>query len=116
MLLHGFEESREVACLDVATISGLIGRNRSDPHFALTGPLLQILDFTSPTDMNVFPGFYEHITGGYNVNDWRMAGMLSRDPDRHRNVIGGIAIGDREQSVNTKEELGAPVIVRWARQ
>jgi hypothetical protein len=80
-------------------------------YLAFTLPLLDVLDVDSTAYIDVFPGFYEHIVGGNDIDDGRLDRILSYDPECDWDIVRSLAECDRQESVDTKQELGTAVIV-----
>ena len=53
----------------------------------------------------------EHVWGGYDVWDGVFPWIVSGEPDRDGNVVGGLPVGDGESAMKTEEQLGSPVVV-----
>lgn len=53
----------------------------------------------------------EHFWGGYDVWDGVFPWIVSGEPDRDRNVVGGPPVGDGESAVKTDEQLRSAVVV-----
>jgi len=92
---------------------GGIGRSEdgSTSHLALALPVLNVVDVAAATKFNVLAGADKHTRGGYDVGDRMFPWMVARDPDRDRNVVGRLAVGDGERAVETEQELGPSVVV-----
>lgn len=54
---------------------------------------------------------HEHVGSGYNIGDGRLSGIVSREPDGDRNIVGRISEGDREETVDTEKQLSPSVVV-----
>lgn len=78
----------------------------------LAFPELEILRVTSTTYIEILARLYEHIGGGNNIYDWGMFWKVSCEPDIDGNVVGGIAISDRQETMDTEQELASAVIER----
>ena len=86
---------------------GTIGR-RADLVFTL--PMLDVLDVASAAYIDVFSRFNNHLIGGHNIGDRRLARIVSCDPKGDGDIIRCTTKGNREKTVETEKELGAAVV------
>lgn len=61
-------------------------------------------------------GTDEHIWGGYDVCNRVVLWVVSGDPDRDRNVVCRLPIGDGESSMETEQQLGSSVVVSYGEE
>lgn len=57
--------------------------------------------------------FDQHVAGGHDVGNRGLSGVLPGQPQGDRDVVGNGAEGDRQQTMETEQELGATIIVSW---
>lgn len=56
-------------------------------------------------------GTDEHVQCGDYVGNRVFLWIVASDPDRDRNVVGGLAEGDGDDAMETEQELGSSVVV-----
>lgn len=83
-------------------------------HLGLSRPLVRVLWRAAAADVDVFARLYEHVRSRDDIRDRRLPGVVAGDPERDRDVVGCIAEGDGQQTVDAEQQLGAAVIECWA--
>lgn len=78
-------------------------------------PICSVLELASPADIDVFAGPHKHVTCGYDICDRGLARVIPSYPEGDRNVVRGGPVGDGQQAVQTEQQLGAAIVVRWRR-
>ena len=61
-------------------------------------------------------GADEHVRGGYDICERVILWIVPGDPDRDRDVIGRVAVGDGEGAMEAEQELGPSVVVSWGEE
>jgi hypothetical protein len=79
-------------------------------NLVFTLPMLDVLDVASAAYIDVFSRFNNHLIGGDDIGDRRLARVVSCDPKGDGNIIGCITKGNREKTVEAEKELGAAVV------
>lgn len=74
-------------------------------------PVLNILDIATTTEVDGLTGTDEHVCGGYDIRDRVFPWVVPGDPDRDRDVVGRLAVGDGEGAVKAEQKLGPSVVV-----
>jgi hypothetical protein len=72
--------------------------------------MLNVLDVASAAYIDVLSRFDNHVIGGDDISDRRLARVVSCDPKGDRNIIGSIPKGNREETMEAEKELGAAVV------
>lgn len=115
MGLHGFYETDEATALE----SDEDGMGRSEDgvvsYLALALPVLDVIDVTTPAEVDLLARADEHVWGGHDVGYRVFLWIVSGEPDRDRDVVCGLAVGDGESAMDTEQQLGSAVVVRWGR-
>lgn len=60
---------------------------------------------------NMLSGLDKHISGGDDIGNGRHPRMLSRNPNRYWDVVGGLPEGYGKQAVYAEQQLSTAVII-----
>lgn len=73
--------------------------------------MVEIFDLAAATDVHELARSDEHVISGHDVRDWWLARIISSYPQGDRYVVACPTVGDRQETVQTQQQLRSAIIV-----